>query len=91
MHQGVRPIGKAQHTWVCEHLPEAVLHPNLKKSDANPACGATQPLSLRWGFETTSRNFVTQNQHAPLLQKILKFHMLVKSKVFIPINRKGFR
>jgi hypothetical protein len=21
--QGVRPIGKAQHTWVCEHLPEA--------------------------------------------------------------------
>jgi hypothetical protein len=24
--QGVRPIGKAQHTWVCEHLPEAVLH-----------------------------------------------------------------
>jgi hypothetical protein len=20
--QGVRPIGKAQHTWVCEHLPE---------------------------------------------------------------------
>jgi hypothetical protein len=52
---------------------------------------ATQPLSLRWGFETTSRNFVTINQHAPVLQKILKFHMLVKSKVFIPINRKGFR
>jgi hypothetical protein len=21
--QGVRTIGKAQHTWVCEHLPEA--------------------------------------------------------------------
>jgi len=21
--QGVRPTGKAQHTWVCEHLPEA--------------------------------------------------------------------
>jgi hypothetical protein len=21
--QGVRPAGKAQHTWVCEHLPEA--------------------------------------------------------------------
>ncbi|MGD9225656.1 MAG: transglycosylase SLT domain-containing protein, partial [Desulfobacterales bacterium] len=31
-----------------------VLHPNLKKSDANPACGATQPLGLRWDFETTS-------------------------------------
>jgi hypothetical protein len=27
--QGVRPIGKAQHTFVCEHLPESVLHPNL--------------------------------------------------------------
>jgi hypothetical protein len=31
-----------------------VLHPNLKRSDANPASGATQPLGLRWGFETTS-------------------------------------
>jgi hypothetical protein len=25
----VRPIGKAQHTWVCEHLPDAVLHLTL--------------------------------------------------------------
>jgi hypothetical protein len=29
MHQGVRPIENAQHTRVCEHLSEAVLHPNL--------------------------------------------------------------
>jgi hypothetical protein len=34
-----------------------VLHLNLKKSDANPASGATQPLGLRWGFETTSNQY----------------------------------
>ena len=33
----VRPIEKAQHTWVCEHLSEAVLHLIVIKSDANPA------------------------------------------------------
>jgi hypothetical protein len=25
--QGIRQIGKAQHTWVCEHLPEAYAAP----------------------------------------------------------------
>ena len=42
-----------------------LLHLNLKKSDANPARGATQPLGLRWGFETTSnpsRVTVAQNE-----------------------------
>jgi len=43
-----------QHTWVCEHLSEVCAAPYPIKSDANPACGATQPLGLRWGFETTS-------------------------------------
>jgi len=51
-----RPIDNAQHTWVCEHLSEACAAPRSKKSDANPACGATQPLGLRWGFETTSKH-----------------------------------
>ena len=38
----------------CEHLSEACAAPHSIKSDANPACGATQPLDLRWGVETTS-------------------------------------
>jgi hypothetical protein len=38
----------SQHTWVCEHLSEACAAPYSIKSDANPACGATQPLGLRW-------------------------------------------
>ena len=39
-----------------------VLHPNLKESDANPASGATQPLGLRWGFETTSKLNITRKE-----------------------------
>jgi len=57
----IRFKGKAQadresaaYMGVCEHLSEACAAPQSKKSDANPACGATQPLGLRWGFETTS-------------------------------------
>jgi len=50
-----RPIDKAQHTWVYEHLSEAVLYLNLKNQMRIPLCGATQPLGLRWGFETTSK------------------------------------
>ena len=47
--------GKRSPPEADEHLPEAVLHRIVIKSDANPACGATQPLGLRWGFENTSR------------------------------------
>jgi hypothetical protein len=32
-------VGKAQHTWVCEHLPEPVLHPNLKNQMRIPLAG----------------------------------------------------
>jgi len=31
------------------------------KSGANPACGATQPLGRRWGFETTSDSLLVNN------------------------------
>jgi hypothetical protein len=36
MHQAQadRESRCSQHTWVCEHLSEAVLHPNFKKSEA---------------------------------------------------------
>jgi hypothetical protein len=45
----VRPIGKVVvlsiHGYVSIYR-RSVLLPNLKNSDANPACGATQPLGL---------------------------------------------
>jgi hypothetical protein len=40
MHQGAGRSRKRNPPEADEHLSEAVLHPNLKKSDANPACGA---------------------------------------------------
>jgi hypothetical protein len=45
-----------QQPFVCGHLSEAV--PYHKKSDINPACGATQPFGLGWRFETTSNDYM---------------------------------
>jgi hypothetical protein len=53
--QGVRPIGKAQHTGVCEHLPGLCCTLIFKIRYESRTSGATQPLGPRWDFETTSR------------------------------------
>ena len=58
MHQGARPDEKGVvlsiHRYVSIYR-RPVLHPNLKNQMRIPQRGATQPLGLRWGFETTSR------------------------------------
>ena len=41
-----RSITRSIHVYVSIYR-RPVLHPNLKKSGANPARGATQPLGLR--------------------------------------------
>jgi hypothetical protein len=41
-----------------EHFEEVCAAPNSKKSDANPACGATQLSDAIWRFETTSGDFM---------------------------------
>jgi hypothetical protein len=48
--QGVRPIGKAQHTWVCEHLPEAVLHLTLKNQMRIPRKRGNAAIGHDMGF-----------------------------------------
>jgi hypothetical protein len=40
---------------VCEHFEEACAAPYPIKSDANPACGITQLLSVRCIFERGSK------------------------------------
>jgi hypothetical protein len=35
-----------QHTWVCEHLSEAVLHPNLKNQMRIPLAGQRSHWAL---------------------------------------------
>ena len=40
------------------------MHLNVIKLMQIPLCGATPPLSLRWGFETTSIHFHKQTKGA---------------------------
>jgi hypothetical protein len=70
-----RPIGKVVvlsiHGYVSIYR-RAVLHLIVIKSDANPACGATQPWALRRFFEMGSKNIPGYLPYLYLTTKLTK-------------------